>query len=166
MTLPIGSDPRHQSAGFTLLELLIVILIMAVIVGVSVPRFRRTFGHLQLQVFANNVVRLFSYARNRAVTRREVLRVHFDVAGRQYWLAQAKENLLEGESERIASKFNRISSIPETISLEPSASEVTFYPDGRVDRFEMVIFDDEQVRYKLVTDVWTGRAKLLETGAR
>jgi len=167
MTLPIGSDPRHQSAGFTLLELLTIILIMAVLVGVSVPRFRRTFVHLQLQVFANNVVRLLSYASRRAVTRQEVLRVHFDVEGRQYWLAQAKESLLEGESERIASKFNRISSVPEAISLDPSASEVTFYPDGRADRFEMVIFDNEQGGgYKLVTDVWTGRAKLLETGGQ
>ena len=166
MTLPIGSDPRHQSAGFTLLELLTIILIMAVLVGVSVPRFRRTFVHLQLQVFANNVVRLLSYASKRAVTRQEVLRVHFDVEGRQYWLAQAKESLLEGESERIASKFNRISSVPEAISLDPSASAVTFYPDGRADRFEMVIFTNEPGGYRLVTDVWTGRAKLLETDGR
>ncbi|MFB3061620.1 MAG: Tfp pilus assembly protein FimT/FimU, partial [Candidatus Binatia bacterium] len=64
MISPIGNDPSIQRsvAGFTLLELMAVIVIMAVVVGFSVPRFQRTFNHLQLQVFANNVARLLAYA--------------------------------------------------------------------------------------------------------
>jgi prepilin-type N-terminal cleavage/methylation domain-containing protein len=165
MKSPIGSDPHDQraQAGFTLLELLIVILIMAVVVGFSVPRFSRTFSNLQLQVFAYNVAKLLTYASKRAVARGEVLRIHFDVEGRRYWLAQAQEASPEGKSERVASKFGRMSSVPKAISLDPSARAVTFYPDGRADRFEMLIFDNRQDGYRLVTDVWTGRVKLLET---
>ena len=165
MTSPIGSDPviRKSVAGFTLLELMAVIVIIGVMVGFSVPRFRRTFNHLQLQVFANDVVRLLAYANQRAVTRGEVLRIHFDVEGRQYWLASTNE---VGESTRIASKLNRVSSIPETISLEPSGREVNFYPDGHVDRFEMAILDNQQDGYRLVTNIWTGRAKLIDVNGR
>ncbi len=165
MISPIGSDPQHQGAqaGFTLLELLIVILLMAVVVGFSVPRFSRTFSHLQLQVFAYDVAKLLTYAGKRAVARGEMLRIHFDVEGRRYWLAQAQEGSPEGEFERVASKFGRISSVPEAISLDPSAREVTFYPDGRADPFEMFIFDNRQEGYRLVTDVWTGRIKLVES---
>ena len=180
MISPIGSDPHHQraQAGFTLLELLIVILIMAVVVGFSVPRFSRTFSYLQLQVFAYDVAKLLTYASKRAVARGEMLRIHFDVEGGRYWLAHAQEASPEGESERIAGKFGRISSVPEAISLDPSAREVAFYPDGRAvgtsievafypdgraDRFEMFIFNNRQDGYRLVTNVWTGRVKLLET---
>ena len=165
MISPIGSDPHHQraQAGFTLLELLIVILIMAVVVGFSVPRFSRTFSYLQLQVFAHDVAKLLTYASKRAVARGEMLRIHFDVEGGRYWLAHAQEASPEGESERVAGKFGRISSVPEAISLDPSAREVTFYPDGRADRFEMFIFSNRQDGYRLVTNVWTGRVKLLET---
>ncbi len=165
MISPVGSDPHHQraQAGFTLLELLIVILIMAVVVGFSVPRFSRTFSYLQLQVFAYDVAKLLTYASKRAVARGEMLRIHFDVEGGRYWLAHAQEALPEGESERVAGKFGRISSVPEAISLDPSAREVTFYPDGRADRFEMFIVSNRQDGYRLVTDVWTGRVKLLET---
>lgn len=168
MISPIGSDPHRQrpQAGFTLLELLIVILILAVLVGVSVPQFRRTFRHLQLQVFASDVAKLLTYASRRAVARGEVLRVQFDVEGRRYWLAMAQGTSPEDEFEKVSGKFGRISSVPQSISFESSAREVTFYPDGRADRFEMFIFDDSQSGYRLVTDVRTGRVRLLESHAR
>ena len=163
--LPTGNDSSksRSGAGFTLLELMAVIAIMAVVTGFSVPRFRRTFNHLQLQVFANDVARLFAYANQRAVTRGAVLRIHFDVKGRRYWLARTDES---GKSTRIASKLTRVSPIPQTVLLDPSSGEVNFYPDGGADRFEMAILDDQQDGYRLVTDVWTGRTKLTDANGR
>jgi Tfp pilus assembly protein FimT len=159
---PTGNDLDHKGlrVGFSLIELLFVILIMAVVVGFSLPRFSRTFKHLQLQVFAYDVAKLLNYASKRAVARGEILRIHFDVEGRRYWLAQANGG---EESERLANRFGRISSVPEAITLDPSAREVTFYPDGRADRLEMFILDNSQDGYQLVTNVWTGGVKLLET---
>lgn len=165
MTLPTGTDsPRVRSqAGFTLLELLLVTLILAVMVGVAVPRFGGAFRHLRLQVFASNVASLLTYASARAVTTGEILRVQFDVKGRRYWLAQAQEASAEEKFERVSGKFGRVASVPEGISLRSSARGVTFYPDGRAERFEMFIFGDRQDGYRLVTDVRTGRVKLLES---
>jgi prepilin-type N-terminal cleavage/methylation domain-containing protein len=165
MMSPTGSDPhlRRPEAGFTLVELLIVILILTVMVGISAPRFRHTFRHLQLQLFAYDVAKVLTYASRRAVARGEMLRIHFDVEGRHYWLLRAKEASPEAEFERIDGKFGRRFSVPGAISLDPRARAVTFYPDGRADPFEMIIFDNSQEKYRLVTDVWTGRVKLLES---
>jgi len=165
MILPIGNNPtlRRSVVGFTLLELMAVIVILMVVVAFSVPRFRRTFNHLQLQVFANDMIRLLAYANQRAVTRGEVLKIHFDLEGRRYWLASTNES---GKSTRIASKLTRVSPIPETITLQPSGRELNFYPDGRADRFEMSILDHQQDGYRLVTNVWTGRAKLMDANGK
>ena len=165
MISPTGSDPRRdgRQAGFTLLELLVVTLILMVLVGVSVPQFRRTFRHLQLQVFASDVAKLLTYANRRAVATGEVLRIQFDVDGRRYWLARAQEAPSEEKFERVSDKFGRVVSVPGSISISSSTREVTFYPDGRADRFEMFIFDDSRAGYRLVTDVRTGRVKLLES---
>jgi prepilin-type N-terminal cleavage/methylation domain-containing protein len=171
MTSRIGSEPRRDrpQAGFTLLELLVVTLILSVLVALSVPQFRGTFRHLQLQVFASDVATLLTYASRRAVARGEVLRIQFDVKGRRYWLARAEEASATHEAspaekfEQVSGKFGRVASAPGSISFTSSAPEVTFYPDGRADRFEMLIFDDSHAGYRLVTDVRTGRVKLSES---
>jgi prepilin-type N-terminal cleavage/methylation domain-containing protein len=165
---PTGSDPSRSrsQAGFTLLELLVVMLILSVLVGVSVPQFRGTFRHLQLQVVASEVATLLTYAGRRAVARGEVLRVHFDVEGRRYWLVMAPQGSPAETSETISGKFGRVASVPASISLAPSTRNVTFYPDGRADRFELVISDDSSRSFRLATDVRTGRVKLVESDGR
>jgi prepilin-type N-terminal cleavage/methylation domain-containing protein len=162
---PTGSD-RHRyrpQAGFTLLELLVVLLIMAVLAGVSVPQFRGTFRHLQIQVVASDVATLLTYAGRRAVASGEMLRVHFDVEGRRYWLVTAPQGSPEGTFEKISGKFGRVSAVPAHISFAHSTRDVTFYPDGRADRFEMLISDDSPLSYRLATDVRTGRVKIVES---
>lgn len=168
MISPTGSEacPEGFHAGFSLMELLTVILILSIMVGISVPRFSRTFNHLQVQVFAHDVAKLLTYASRRAIARGEMVSFHYDRETKRYWLARKHGDSREGESVKIASKLNRISMVPETLSVKSSAREVTFYPDGRADPFEMVIVDKSTDGYRLVTDIWTGRAKLHEIHGR
>jgi Tfp pilus assembly protein FimT len=143
--------------------LLVVTLIVTVVVGLSVPQFRRTFRHLQLQVSVSDVATVLAYASRRAVAKGEVLRVHFDPERRRYWLARADEASPVETFDRISGKFGRVSTVPDPVSFTASRRDVTFYPDGRADRFEMLIFDDSQTGYRLLTDVRTGRVKLAES---
>ena len=165
MISPIGSEfgslSRHD--GFSLLELLTVILVMSTVVGLSVPRFSRSFKHLQVQVVANDIAKLLTYANRRAIAKGEILKVHFDTESKRYWVTRTDQSDLEEGASRVLSKLTQVRLMPESLSVKPSVPSVTFYPDGRADAFELVIVDGAADGYRLVTDVWTGRAKLSET---
>ena len=162
MISPIGSDPHPQRlpVGFTLLELMVVLLILSFLLGVSAPLFSRSFRQLKLEVFSYNVAKLLDYAGKRAVAYRNRVRVHFDTENRRYWLLQAPEASSENQYERVADQLGRTYPVPNTVSIEPSRPDVTFYPDGSADPFQLLIYDHGRTRYRLVTDVWTGRVSL------
>jgi len=162
MISPTGNDPHPQRlpVGFTLLELMVVLLILTFLLGFSAPLFSRTFSQLKLEVFSYNIAKLLHYAGKRAVAYRNRVRVHFDAEHKQYWLLEAQESSPESEFQRIHDRPGRVYSVPDGIFLEPSTYEVTFYPDGRADRFQLMILDDRQTRYRLETNVWNGRISL------
>ena len=169
MTSPINGSRGRR--GFTLLEVLIVLSIVAVLAGTSVPMFRRTFNGLQLEVFSYDLSRLLEYAGRRAVATGALMRVHFAAGGRQYWLLQRDEISpgpgsgpgLESQFQRVPSRYGQTHAVPETVTLVPGASDVTFYPDGRADAFEALILDHQREGYRLTTHVWTGRVSLAKT---
>ncbi len=59
-----------QQAGFTLIEFMIVMLIMAVFVTVGVPSFQNTIRENRLATHANELVSTFHFARSEAIKRR------------------------------------------------------------------------------------------------
>lgn len=113
---------------------------------------------MQLEVFSHNAAKLLSYAGKRAVAQRNITRVHFDMEQRGYWLLDATR---ENTFERVNNKFGRTYWAPDGIVMRPSAQDVTFYPDGRADPFELLILNRQQVGYRVTTHVWTGQIRLL-----
>jgi prepilin-type N-terminal cleavage/methylation domain-containing protein len=62
------SDLRpHARAGFTIIEVMIVVAIVAVFAALAVPTWQRYQSNQQLRTAARDVANAFSYARSRAV---------------------------------------------------------------------------------------------------
>ena len=61
---------RHMSNGFTLLELMVTIFVVAILVGVGVPSFVRTIQTSRMATSANDLVTSIHRARSEAVKRR------------------------------------------------------------------------------------------------
>jgi prepilin-type N-terminal cleavage/methylation domain-containing protein len=79
MTTSTTGRPRRSSArGFTVTELLVVMVIMALLAGLAVPSFARSLQSERLRTGARTVVSMVQLARTRAITRHTFTRLRID----------------------------------------------------------------------------------------
>ena len=72
------TSKNPPSAGFTLIEILIVIVIIAVMSAIAVPAYVRYLAHVRFQTKVRQVQDIFAYAREQAVTRDSTVTLRFD----------------------------------------------------------------------------------------
>lgn len=61
---------KANSAGFTILELMVAIAVLAILAGVGVPSFREFLRNSRMTAAANDIITDFSLARSESVKRR------------------------------------------------------------------------------------------------
>jgi len=61
-------DPHRARAGFTLVEIMIVVAIIGIFAAIAVPSWQRYQSNLQLRAAARSVSNAFSYARSHAIS--------------------------------------------------------------------------------------------------
>ncbi len=64
--------PR-RSGGFTLVELMVTILIVAVLAAIALPSFRNVIQRNRVAAASNDLLASLSYARNTAITRGQLV---------------------------------------------------------------------------------------------
>lgn len=72
---------RSDMHGFTLIELMITIALLAIVVTIAVPNFTAFIQKTQLKGQADDLIAILQYARGEAVTRRTTAEVTIDDAG-------------------------------------------------------------------------------------
>ena len=71
--LPARSGPYSESRGFTLVELMMVLVIVAVIAMIAAPSFTTLVQRTKLKAYANEVVASVYLARSEAIKRNAVM---------------------------------------------------------------------------------------------
>lgn len=173
MTTPTWSTGRHRSShcAFTLVELVVVIILVAVLAGMAIPRFAGAASSTQLTEQAQALLAGARYARDYAVTHRCDCRLVIDAAAGRFAL-QRQEIDASGD-ERFVSiglgwgrpvvltggvRFGRV-------RIEPTGGRtqdgwVTFRPDGQTDAAIVEVTDGRKT-YSLLLVPTSGRAKLV-----
>ena len=77
----------RYARGFTLLELILVMLILCLTLGLSGPSLKGFFAMRKLEDTGAKIVSLMEYARTQAICEGRVYRFYIDLRGRTYWLS-------------------------------------------------------------------------------
>jgi len=143
MTLAIGKRSRCNKAGFTLIELVLVILLISIITALSTPLFRRTFSDLVIRNAALDMSKLINYAQEMAIIDKVPYNLNLDFETNKYWLTKYGETEEGLSYERIRGRFGKDFFLPRGLSLISEKSKIALYPDGRSETAQVKIVDEK-----------------------
>ncbi|CDZ95752.1 pilus assembly FimT family protein [Pseudomonas saudiphocaensis] len=101
---------RSDMHGFTLVELMVAIAVLAIFIAIAVPSFGRLIENNRVTATANEFHSLLISARSDAVTKRTSIAV---TQGNGIW-----------------SSGERTIEIPASVNVAPSVTSITFNPNG------------------------------------
>jgi len=117
-----------------LIELILVILLVAIIAGLSSPVFRNSFTSLELKDACFNIAKLANYAQEMAIVERASYKLSLDAQTGKFWLSRS-DLLNPGASyQKVKGSYGESFSLPRGISFAVGNElvELFFYPDGRL----------------------------------
>ncbi len=138
---------QKTTTGFTLIELMVVVAVLAITLSIAVPGMQRTVSNTRLRAEASRLLSALNLARSEAIARNDLVSVcpsSFGSDGiarcsRSYadgWIVfnnRDKDRVVDKDSEEIIRVF---SGLPSGYSLTNKAGTIdayeviSYYPDG------------------------------------
>lgn len=154
-----------RSRGFSLLELLVVVLVLGLVLAVAYPSLSRTTSTLHLRTAARDVLNTFRYARERAIAEQKTMVVTVDREQRTFRLS---DDLGDGGRTYALPKDVKIRRL--TVGRDEVAEDsvsVRFLPNGSAGKAEVALGAETGGTLRVITDSITGGARIeLGEGAR
>ena len=131
LTLFQNNPSKKYFSGFTLIEILFVVIMIGVIFGLSVPALNKRSSDFSIIEESRNILSLSIYARQRAVSESVVYRLNIDEDLNSYYLSYRNTigNFTESED-----KYGRPRKLGSELKIKSDKPFVDFYPDSKVDQ--------------------------------
>ena len=132
---------RLTDNGFTLIEILLVIVILGIISGFAIPNLSQTFSRMQSNQTASDMAYLMRYAQSRAIIQKSICQFVLDEESKHYWITEqdpqdedSDPNASPAVFTRISGRLGRALAIPLAIRIQAENPTLQFYPDGTIDK--------------------------------
>ena len=188
----IDAKPRtdSRSSGFTLLELMVVVVLIGIMTAMIIPEMKGTYEDALLRSTGRKLVSVLNLASSRAITLNQLHRVRLDTGRGKFVLERPVRDGeggsgfvpvrdisgTEGEldsrisvqvhrpGEEIADASEPLERKPagETTELERRESVIAFHPDGTADAREILLRDRDGFRLAIRINPTTSRVSVVE----
>ena len=152
----------NRRSGFTLLELVIVVVIIGTLVLLSAPMFARTYNDLALQNSASNVSRTIFLAQQTAVSEKKTVKMVIDKKKKAYWLLGEDRSDAKIVFKNIKGSFGRVFILPSGTDIECANDGIFFYPDGSSDAILIKLKNRYENIYTVTNQGSAGYAKVIK----
>jgi prepilin-type N-terminal cleavage/methylation domain-containing protein len=144
--------------GFTLLELLIVVLVLALVLAVAYPSLTRGSDSIRLRATGRDVLNTLRYAREKAVTEQVGMKVTMERTKQTLVLANDLGDGARTYTMPDSVKIQRI--ILGGNEVQEGPVSVRFLPNGSSDQVEVLLKSKNDSFLRIISDPITGGARI------
>ena len=169
---------RSRLEGFSLIELIIVLVILSVITALVVPRMTQSVSRMNVESTARRVASSLRLARSLAVAEKVLYLAKFDMDADTLTIVSYQQTSEEGNSpefEADPTLAPRVYELTDSVHLregvalngEPVTTGtflMAFFPAGGTSGGKVVLGDDEDRSFSVSVDRITGLVKINEIG--
>jgi len=149
--IPGSKAGRRRPAGFTLLELMMVVAIIGLVMAMGIPAMLSVSHEAPLRRAVNDVMELCKNARAQAILHNEIATITFHKSTREITSSVSKD--AAQPSTRMGVQPVTSVKLDDTVDLDFSLSDVAtddvsmnFYPNGTSDELEIVLACNGEIR--------------------
>lgn len=163
----------NKKKGFTLIELIVVMVVLSIVMALSLPNFRGMTQKSELKTASREIVSTVRLARSLAVFTGKLVVLKIDVDGRKYRLVVEKDEK-EKEDDRV-NTYERVRELPRDVKfsnieadegdLENNIVYVFFYQDGSASQTLITLENKKgrQADIEIYRNTGMARIKINET---
>jgi len=170
--LSAGSNLNDRREGFTLIELVVVMLIISLMAFLAVPVLSRSFDGMKMDGSIRKITAMARRGRSEAMARQIPVRMVMDMDSGQYWIEEVSgEEASEGvagskAAGRLPSGLAiRAFAMPDGVVVEGSIIRVRFDPNGSSSGGTIYLSKaDGNVSWEIFIEPFTGLSSLVRRG--
>ena len=164
MTLTIGQNAESRAKGFTLLELILVLVLISTALAMAAPSLRGFVAGRKTDEAAAQILSLTKFAQSQAIAQGCIYRLNIDAEEKTYWLTWQRA----GTFSRLESEHGRRFRFPNevTVKLElplgdSTTSHIQFYPNGRTDEATVELMGQQGEVFRVTCPSATERFRII-----
>jgi len=161
-----GSIP--DTAGFTLIELMVVMLLISIILAVAIPRFDGGFLQNSRKTTTRRIIDTIKGLRSRAIGEQKTYALILDLSNDQYWTVNdTMDELSMAQAAEMASKLPddiHFSAVifPNQEQIRSGNAKIQFYPRGYADHVLIHLQTDNAERFAYLVQPLLSKLKVLD----
>lgn len=153
----------ENARGFTLLEIILVLVFIGLIAGLTTPFVMSTLERIKHQTEARKINSALRYARSEAITRKTATTFNANISSQKYWLS-SKETKTSSVGKTLDPEFSMLHITTREETIEDGTFTIIFYPRGNSSggmiRVTKVTPGKSDPAYEITIDPITGSSRI------